>query len=244
MNSVKKLILLLNQTAERYTMKMKFIFLLFVLSQTRADSPVGDVVGKLFAGYQGWFLAKGDGSPFNGWTHWGSKAAKGHQTFEIWPDVREYSHLYETEYAHLGNGQPAKLFSSWDNQTVDTHFKWMQQNNIDGAALQRFGSHAFSKDKRSKTLLNGMAHKVMTSAEKFNRKFYIMWDISGWTNFSTQLIEDLNESIIKELNLFKSKAYAYQNGKPVVCLWGIGFPGRTGTTNDEIQDAVDVTHSS
>lgn len=35
-----------------------------------AVSPVGDVVGKLVVGYQGWFACAGDGSPRNSWVHW------------------------------------------------------------------------------------------------------------------------------------------------------------------------------
>ncbi len=105
-----------------------------------ADSQVGDVVGKLIVGYQGWFAAKLDNSPINHWFHWGNDPgpSPGHVSVEIWPDVREYTHTYQTSLGPLGNGQPAKVFSSWDEQTVDTHFKWMQENNIDGAALQRF----------------------------------------------------------------------------------------------------------
>ncbi|RZM18177.1 MAG: hypothetical protein EOO88_41435, partial [Pedobacter sp.] len=33
-------------------------------------SPPGDVVGKITAGYQGWFAAIGDGSPINRFWHW------------------------------------------------------------------------------------------------------------------------------------------------------------------------------
>ena len=74
--------------------------------------------------------------------------------------------------------------------------------------------------------LNGIARKVKQNAEKHNRKFYVMWDISGWTHFATELAEDLEESLKKALNLFNSKAYAHQNGKPVVCIWGFGFGDR------------------
>ena len=88
----------------------------------------GDVVGKVVAGYQGWFACAGDGTPFgdlNRWVHWSNSTAPapGHQTFELWPDVREFGpeHTYPTGYASLGNGQPARLFSSDQKFTVDTH---------------------------------------------------------------------------------------------------------------------------
>src|SRR6266511_5237204 len=108
-----------------------------------AASPAGDVVGKITVGYQGWFACAGDGAPINGWWHWSQNWSQppsptNNGTLRAWPDMREYTRGYQTAYANLGNGQPATLFSSYDQQTVDTHFLWMQQNSIDTAALQRF----------------------------------------------------------------------------------------------------------
>jgi len=208
------------------------VFMLFV--PIFAVSPNGDVVGKLSVGYQGWFACKGDGSPRNIWIHWvdwnnqNNMPMPGMQKFETWPDVREYTKTYETGFGNLGNGQPARLFSSYDDQVVDTHFKWMQQDGIDVAALQRFGV--------GDAQLNGMAQKVMHSAEKFNRKFYIMYDLSGWTNFHTQIKQDWNNTIVHSLKLTASPAYAKQNGKPVVCIWGIGFSHEPDTA----ETALDV----
>ena len=166
-------------------MTIRILCALLVLGEVIAMSPPGDVVGKLTVGYQGWFSCKGDSSPLGEWRHWASNhiPSQGKQGFELWPDVREYTKTYQTGYAHLGNGQPAKLFSSFDDQTVDTHFKWMEQNGIDVAAVQRFG--AGLKDSKEGAFINGVAHKVMQSAENFSRKFYIMWDATGWTNFHT-----------------------------------------------------------
>ena len=190
-------------------------------------SAPGDVVGKIVVGYQGWFSATGDGSPNGHWVHWagnagGAAPSPGHQTFELWPDMREYTTSYQTGYAALGNGQPAKLFSPWDAQTVDTHFLWMQQNGIDCAALQRFG--------KGNTQLDGIATRVKNSAQTYARKFYIMYDISGWTNFQTELKTDWTNDIVGTLALTSSTAYAKQNGKPVVCIWGVGVSGRPGST--------------
>ena len=83
-----------------------------------AASPPGDVVGKVSVGYQGWFAAPGDGAPINGWWHWsnnwGQPPSPSNNAIVSWPDMRDYPAQYQTAYANLGSGQPAKLFSSYD----------------------------------------------------------------------------------------------------------------------------------
>jgi hypothetical protein len=37
---------------------------------------------------------------------------------EKWLDIREYTTTFQTGFANLGNGQPTKLFSSLNDQTV------------------------------------------------------------------------------------------------------------------------------
>jgi hypothetical protein len=196
------------------------------VTRSYLSSP-GDVVGKVTAGYQGWFQAPGDGSPFNSWQH---------TNLECWPDVRQYPITYSNVQftqdnvlqppftGTLGNGQSVKMFSSWDQATVNLHFLWMQQNGIDCAAMQRFGAH-FAADPRTINSSNGIADRVQSAAQTYGRKFYIMYDISGWTNFQTEIKTDWT-------NLMKahttSSAYAMQNGKPVVCIWGIGVLNRPG----------------
>lgn len=195
-------------------------------SQSLSVSPPGDVVGKVVVGYQGWFLAAGDGSSFNSYQH---------TNLECWPDLRQYTKTYgnpqfyqdgtlQTAFTgNLNNGQPAKLFSSWDQSTVNLHFLWMQQNGIDCAAVQRFGAH-FS-DPRVTSQYNQIANNVQSAAQTYGRKFYIMYDISGWTNFATEIETDWTNSMSAHTS---SSAYAKQNGKPVVCIWGIGVSGRPG----------------
>src|SRR5258706_7533937 len=132
--------------------------LLCISKPTNAASPVGDVVGKVTVGYQGWFACNGDGSPMNNWWHWSANWAQApspnNNAIKAWPDVREYTTTFQTAYANLNNGQPAKLFSSWTQQTVDTHFLWMQQNGCDTAALQRFDPNGGEANR------DGMATKV------------------------------------------------------------------------------------
>lgn len=187
-----------------------------------------DVVGKLVVGYQGWFACQGDGSPRNTWVHWsaGTQPSPGNQKFELYPDVREYTNTYQTGYANLGNGQPAKLFASYDDQVVNTHFEWMRHYEIDCAAVQRFGSELSNSTVKSQR--DGIANKVKNASEAYGRKFYIMYDIGNWTSFETDIKSDWNNTIKGVLNLTASPAYAKENNKPVVCIWGIGVSGRPG----------------
>jgi hypothetical protein len=182
-------------------------------------SPAGDVVGKITVGYQGWFACAGDGAPINGWWHYGldwSKApSPSNQALHAWPDVRDYARTYQTGYANLGNGQPATLFSSYDQQTVDTHFRWMQENDLDTAALQRFNPTGGEGPTR-----DAVTARVRSSAETYGRKFYIMYDVSGWTDMQQQIKDDWTN---KMKAYAASPAYAKQNGKPVVGIWGFGF---------------------
>ncbi|WP_028051117.1 lectin [Cellulomonas sp. URHD0024] len=191
------------------------------LSATRAAaaSPPGDVVGKVTVGYQGWFAATGDGSPINGWWHWSNNWGQAPNpaigSVVSWPDMREYTRAYQTGYAALGNGEPARLYSNYDQQTIDTHFAWMRDYGIDTAALQRFNPTGGEGPTR-----DAVTAKVRTAAEATGRRFYIMYDVSGWTAMQSQIKSDWTT---KMSPYTASPAYARQNGKPVVCIWGFGF---------------------
>ncbi|MEW1779843.1 discoidin domain-containing protein [Streptomyces sp. NPDC086777] len=184
-----------------------------------AASAPGDVVGRITVGYQGWFACTGDGAPIDGWWHWsqdwGRSPSPANTTVKCWPDVRDYTSTYQTSYAALGNGQPARLFSSYDQQTVNTHFLWMQQNGIDAAALQRFNPTGGEGPTR-----DAMATRVRGAAEAYGRKFYLMYDVSNWTNMQSEIKTDWTNKMSAHT---ASAAYARQNGKPVVCVWGFGF---------------------
>lgn len=212
-----------------------------IMIGTTGGDPAGDMIGKVYAGYQGWFNAYGDGSPVERWRHWSAGTyqsntgvpAPGNITFELYPDVSEYTELYPTNLGNLGNGEPAELFSSYSEQTVNKHFEWMQTYGIDGAALQRFGGEL--ADPVFKTNRDSIASKVKSAAETYGRKFYIMYDISGMgSNFDTILKNDWANTITGTLNLTASSAYARQDGKPVICIWGIGFTDRPGDPSQSL----------
>src|SRR6202012_1769276 len=175
-------------------------------SAARAASPAGDVVGKISVGYQGWFACIGDGAPINAWWHWSNNWSQppspSNNAIKAWPDMREYTKVYQTAYANLNDGQPATLFSSYDQATVNTHFQWMQQYGCDTAALQRFNPNSSEGPTR-----DAMATKVRSAAEAYARKFYIMYDVSGWTTMQTEITADWTANMSA---LTASAAYATQ----------------------------------
>lgn len=213
-------------------MKLHLLFLaVLALAPAQAQLPSqtppprSDVVGKITVGYQGWFSAPGDKSPVNNW---------GHQNLEMWPEVSEYKNTYETKHT-LPNGKPARMFSSYDDQVVQTHFKWMAESGIDTAALQRFASE-LKPGSTIKAQRDGMAEKVMKAAELTGRKFYMMYDLSNWGVRGVK--DDWKDTLIGKLRVTKSSAYAIQNGKPVVCIYGMGYknwPGTAAEAADLIQ---------
>jgi hypothetical protein len=182
-------------------------------------SGTGDVVGRITVGYQAWFAAIGDGSPINAWWHWSQNWSQPpsiqQNTIHAWPDTREYPQLYNTHYPNLGNGQPARLFSSFDQSTIDLQVSWMKQYGIDTAALQRFNPTGGEGPIR-----DAITAKVRAAAEAYGVKFYVMYDVSGWTNMQAEI---KNDWLTKMSAHTSSPAYARQNGKPVVAIWGFGF---------------------
>ena len=184
-----------------------------------AASAAGDVVGKITVGYQGWFACIGDGAPIDAWWHWSNNESQApspsNNNIKGWPDMTIYNKGYQTGYANLGNGQPATLFSSVDQQVVDTHFSLMQANGCDTAALQRFDPNGSEGPTRNE--VTGM---VNTAAQAYDRKFYVMYDATGWTNMQTEMPTDWTNVMSQYTS---SSAYAHQNGKPVVGIWGFGF---------------------
>ena len=194
----------------------------------------GDIVGKITVGYQGWFNAVGDGSGINPpWWHWTPDRNTPTATnigIKSWPEMGEYTKTYATGYPNLGSGGAAKLYSDWDANTVDTQVKWMQDAGIDTIALQRFGDFRGTGEAR-----NVVAAHVRDAAQAHGRKFYIMYDISGWNTFQADLKTDWTDHIVGELHLTDSAAYAKQDGKPVVCIWGLGYNDHPGTPQTTLE---------
>jgi len=211
----------------------------FRLSAQTVDA--GSIVGKVICGYQAWFNCYGDGSPVESWRHWNpgvymSDAVKpkaGNVTFEIYPDLRGYTddQLYQTGLAPLGDGRPAKLFSSYPVKTINQHFAWMQQHGIDGVALQRF--YAGLDDLVFKYSRDTIHVRVKEAAEAHGRVFYIGYDFSGMPVSKYEALKsDWKDNLVGSQRLTSSPSYVHQDGKPVVGLWGLGFTHIQGNATE------------
>jgi hypothetical protein len=186
---------------------------------------------KLLMGYQGWFSAPGDGSAQNSWVHWfgNNTPTADNANFDFWPDTSELDadELFSTSMTY-SNGSPAKLYSAYKQKTVVRHFKWMQQNNLDGVFFQRFLSDLSGGN--ISALRNQVALNVKAGAETYGRVFAIMYDISGYS--TNTLVSKLTNDwlyLINTQQVTNSPAYLHHNGKPVVAIWGFGFSGRSDT---------------
>lgn len=178
--------------------------------------------GLIMAGYQGWFRAAGDGSGANHFAY-GDEKRSG---IDMWPDISEYEKTYPTPWK-LANGETARFFSSYDKSTIDLHFKWMQDYGVDGVFMQRFFGNAKSRDKASSTIL---ANAFRAASDK-KRAIAIMYDLSGLKGSGedcSAIIEDWKYLVdsLRVTNQPGAKTYLHFNGKPLVVIWGIGFPDR------------------
>lgn len=200
-----------------------------------AQTAQNNLIGKGVAGYQAWFRA---GNTESEWGHWGGNGHANPQkdalSFEIWPQVSDYAAagatLYQSGFENLGNGENAKLFNSLDPAVIDTHFSWMQQYGIDGAAVQRFVASASP----IKTTAANHLQTIRDKAEKYGRLFYVMYDLSGGASMGTGLLNHIKLDFIynvEDKGVASSSAYAHADNKPVVCLWGLAGDDATRYPN-------------
>jgi len=188
--------------------------------------------GLVMCGYQGWFRAPGDGSGSKGFSHYFSNEE--HCGIDAWPDVSEYEKTYETPF-RLADGTPAKLFSSYDKSTVDLHFKWMKEYGVDGVFMQRFVG--YTRDARGRRETGVVLRNALEAASRYRRAIAIMYDLSGLKASGedcSMIIEDWKYLVdsLRVTNQQGTNTYLHYNGKPLVAIWGIGFPDRPYNIRD------------
>lgn len=174
---------------------------------------------KVLCGYQGWFRCPNDPAG-QGWRHWsrdGRKLTEQSLTFEMWPDMSEADadEKYPAPSFRYANGDVASLFSSANRKTVERHFRWMQQYEIDGVFLQRFLVEA---DASATDLV--MSH-VRESCKTTGRVMGLCYDLSGADSRTLfdKLVNDWKR-LVDEQHVTRDNRYLHHDGKPVLFIWG------------------------
>jgi hypothetical protein len=185
--------------------------------------------GLVMCGYQGWFRAKEDGSG-EGWVHYGNRGLldNSHVHVDLWPDVSEYPQTYATGLTNQ-DGSPARVFSSWDASTTDVHFRWMEQYGIDGVFIQRFFGATRTPESRRKSRV--ILENALKASQAHGRAIAVMYDLSGLNangEDCSSIIQDWKELVddLKITSQGTNQTYLYNHGKPLVAIWGLGFPDR------------------
>ena len=188
--------------------------------------------GLVMAGYQGWFAAEGCESN-RGWYHYGFR--DGNASIDFWPDMTEYTKKYVAPFK-MADGTDAYLFSSYDEETVDLHFRWMKEYGIDGVFMQRFVGEL--KRPAGKRHFNKVLESALKAARKYGRAIGVMYDLSGCQPEDMKVLEnDWKElqSLYALSDRDKNPTYIWHNGSPLLTVWGVGF-------NDNRKYSIDDAH--
>ena len=217
--------------------------------EPEADEPVVDTEsdmydsyqGLVMCGYQGWHGTPGDGCPHNpaeGWPHYASVAMNPfifepgvlRNNIDFWPDVTEYEKTYAADGFTYPDGSQAMVYSSYDESTVNLHFKWMKDYNIDGVFMQRFVSQI--ADPNAIPHSDKVLQSAMTASNVHARAISIMYDMVGM-NQEIHGKTPGPEVIINDAAALKAKYnlddrskgqryFLYHNGKPLIGLVSVG----------------------
>lgn len=196
-----------------------FVFSTNAQNKHNKESKFPSYKGLVMAGYQGWFREPKEGIMY---------PDENKIRIDMWPDVSEYQKTYPTGLK-LADGKTARFFSSDDQSTIDLHFKWMKQYGVDGVFIQRFFNATDPKSRHNGA--TNVLRNALAAASKYERAVGVMYDLSGMKASGqdcSSLIEDWKYLVdsLKVTNQVGAKTYVYHNGKPLVTIWGLGFPDR------------------
>jgi hypothetical protein len=191
------------------------------------------LVGKVLAGYQGWFATPNDMDDL-GWRHWGRSSSvdpsPSQITVDMWPWLEEYEsdRVYPAGAMVHQDGRPAYVFSSRDPETVQRHFHWMRKHNIDGAYLQRFVSRSSSGHYGAPEFV---LSNVRAAANLEGRVWAIEYDVSSLDTDPNPLEVMTNDwqFLVNQCHILEDPRYLRENGKPVLFIWGFSVSGRDFT---------------
>jgi CubicO group peptidase (beta-lactamase class C family) len=193
--------------------------------------------GLVMAGYQGWFRVGRDGRMYSD---------ENRVRIDMWPDVSEYEKTYPTGLK-LADGSTARFFNSADQSTVNLHFKWMKEYGLDGVFVQRFFG-ATRPNARNGPEVDILRFALQAASEN-ERAIAVMYDLSGLRDSGEDVmrIADDWKFLVDELKVTNqpgAKTYLHHRDRPLVVIWGVGFPDRGyDIKNIALDKLIDFFHN-
>lgn len=225
----------------------------FTFTVHKDGEPYDSYEGLVMAGYQGWFGAPGDGCSHaqhsnTQWYHYREndmfEPGVLRNSIDFWPDMREYEKQYTPGKFVYPNGEKATVYSAYDESSVLLHFKWMKDYGIDGVFMQRFVGEVVDNPD-GKDHFDKVLEHAMKGSNTYQRAICVMYDLGGFKSSNTrgvsQVMEDA-KAIKDKYQLTnrdaKQKYYLYQNGKPLIVLWGVGFNDNRPYSIADVEELV------
>ena len=70
------------------------------------------------------------------------------------------------------SGEPARVYSAFNGETVRRHVRWLAESHVDAVFLQRFSCELHSLPHRA--FRDQVARSIQAGAEEFGRVFAVM----------------------------------------------------------------------
>jgi len=198
----------------------------------------------VMAGYQGWFAAEGDDS-HRGWYHLkGGRCGgfyPGCATVDFFPDMREYTKTYPTAFSYP-DGSPVRMYSAYDEETTDLHFKWMKEYGLDGVHMQRFVGEIKPSNPSGRRHFNHVLSNALKAAKKYGRTISVMYDLSGCRSEDIAYVAEDIKALNEEFKLFdeqENPTFLHHHGKPLISIWGVGFNDNRKYSIQDVARLVD-----
>lgn len=193
--------------------------------------PAEGLQGRLIVGYQGWFGCPNDAPGNTRWEHWfhNNDPVASQLAVDLLPSIGQFADedLCKTQLRRA-DGSMIRLFSSQNARVVATHFRWMREHGIDGAAVQRFVGPLATPSQKQRS--DRVLRNARAAAEANERVFYVTYDISGAD--AGTVTNDIRRDwryLVDDLKITASPRYLRVNNNPVLQLWGFGFKDRPGS---------------
>jgi hypothetical protein len=105
----------------------------------------------------------------------------------------------------------------------------MKEYGVDGVFMQRFFDDTRDGNRKKESSI--ILQNALEAASKYKRAIAVMYDLSGLKGTGedcSSIISDWKYLVdqLKVTNQAGTKTYLHHNGKPVVVIWGVGFPDR------------------